>query len=184
MPYDLIGGDYVDIGDEVDLVGADYSMVGADDLQSLLAAASGARANPRMAQFARAKLAANQTLVRSQSYEKTREYPIGFDSGTTLIAAGAQASITVRPQIPFRGERLVVPSDIAGSFTIDDIRVGKNSQFVATGSVPARTFQETGVGVRLSLDTCQVSMDLVLVATNISLASARFRATMIGRAVE
>lgn len=188
-----IGDDYL-VGDELDAEsGAD------DDMSALLAAASGddylvgarrraarggLRVRPQQAAaLARVKLAQQAALVRQPAFNKSREYVIGFDS-TTTVAAAAQATITARPQVPFRGERLIVPSDIAGSFVIDDIRVGKNSQLVAAGAIPARTFEQTGVGVRLRLDTCQVSMDLILQVTNISGGALRFRASMIGLAVE
>lgn len=114
---------------------------------------------------------------------KAREYPLGFASAAA-VAAGASARITTRPQVPFRIDRLVVPSDIAGLFTIDDVKVGKNSQFAAEGAVPARIFQENGVGVTLKGDTAQVSMDVTISVTNISGAAATFRAAIIGPAVE
>jgi len=122
-------------------------------------------------------------LLHERAPTKSREYPLGFVS-TTAVAAGASARITTRPQVPFRIDRLVVPSDIAGLFTIDDVKVGKNSQFAAEGSVPARIFQENGVGVCLKGDTAQISMDVTLSVTNISGAAATFRAAIIGPAVE
>jgi hypothetical protein len=94
------------------------------------------------------------------------------------------ASITTRPQVPFRLDRLVVPSDLAGLFTIDDVKVGKNSQFAAEGAVPARIFQENGVGVCLKGDTAQISMNVTIRVTNISGAASMFRAAVIGPAVE
>jgi hypothetical protein len=122
-------------------------------------------------------------LLHDRSPTKSREYPLGFAS-LTAIAAGASARITARPQVPFRIDRLVVPSDLAGLFTIDDVKVGKNSQFAAEGSLPARIFQENAVGVCLKGDTAQISMDVTLNVTNISGAAAFFRAGIIGPAVE
>lgn len=114
---------------------------------------------------------------------KVREFTLGFDSATT-IAPGATAQIIQSPQVPFKGSRLVVPSDIAGLFLILDLRVGKNSQFVAAGAVPARVYAENGVSVTLSLDTAQVSQQIVLSVQNFSGAAARFTAALIGTAVE
>jgi hypothetical protein len=128
-------------------------------------------------------LARNSVLTQEQDPTKAREYPLGFVSAAA-VAAGASVDIIAQPQVVFRGERLIVPSDIAGGFVIDDIKVGKNSQFASSGAVPARTFDEQGVGVRLRLDTAQISQQIVLSVTNIGGAPAIFRATLIGTAVE
>lgn len=122
-------------------------------------------------------------LLKERAPSKSREYPLGFASDAP-VAAGASASITTRPQVPFRLDRLVVPSDLAGLFTIDDVKVGKNSQFAAEGAVPARIFQENGVGVCLKGDTAQISMNVTIRVTNISGAASMFRAAVIGPAVE
>lgn len=122
-------------------------------------------------------------LLDTRGATKAREYPLGFASTTPVIAGGSQR-ITTRPQVPFRVDRLVVPSDIAGLFVIDDVKVGKNSQFAAEGAVPARVFQENGVGVTLKGDTAQVSMDVTLSVSNVSGAPSVFRAAIIGPAVE
>ena len=108
---------------------------------------------------------------------------MGFDSVAT-IAAGASATLTQRPQIIFRPERIVVPAAVAAFFQINDVRVGKNSQLVSAGAIPAATFAETAFGVRLKMDTVQISQDLILQVTNIDVAARRFLAAMIGESVE
>ncbi len=129
------------------------------------------------------KLAASSLLTRTAAPTKAREYPLGFLSDAQ-IAAGAQVRVISRPQIVFRGERLIIPSDIAGQFSINDIIVGKTSQKVSTTPVPGRVFDERGVGVRMAMDTAQISQDIVLDVTNIGGAAATFRAAIIGAAVE
>lgn len=123
------------------------------------------------------------TLLKKTAPTKSREFPIGFDSVTT-IAAGATATLTQRPQIIFRPERIVVPASVAAFFTIQDVRVGKNSQLVSAGAIPAATFSETAFGVRLKLDTVQISQDLILIVVNIDVAARRFLAAIIGESVE
>jgi hypothetical protein len=88
------------------------------------------------------------------------------------------------PQIVFRPERLVIPSDIAGQFLVNQIIVGKNPQQVSADPIPGRVFDERGVGVRLSMDTAQISQQITLNVTNIGGAPAVFRAAMIGPSVE
>lgn len=122
-------------------------------------------------------------LLREQAPIRAREYPLGFDS-VNNIGAGATVPVTQQPQILFRSERLVVPSDIAGQFLITELLCGKDNMFAASGPVHARTFDERAVGVRLSLATSQVSQQIVMRVQNIGGAPARFFATMIGTAVE
>ncbi len=75
------------------------------------------------------------TLVRQSAPTKSRALVIGF---TQLgIAATASATVTQRPQVLFRPQRIVVPGSLAPSFTVDDVRVGNKSQFISAGAVPA-----------------------------------------------
>lgn len=180
---DIIGADLALAG--VDLVGAEESdaqvlkqlILNARAVPNLKAAMAGQQNN-----VLRALAERNASALVAREPQKSREFPLGFPE--TDIPAGATREVIVQPQIPFRGERLVIPSDIAGLFSIDDIRVGKNSQFVASSPIPARTFSEVGVGVGLHLDTAQVSQQIVLRVRNISGQDATFRAALIGRAVE
>lgn len=129
------------------------------------------------------KLAAQGVIVRQQQALVARTYPVGFDSGAA-IAANASLTITVQPQVLFRSERFIVPSDIAGQFLINDIKCGKDSMYAATGPVHARTFDERGVDCGLMLATSQVSQQISVNVTNIGGAPQRFFATMLGKAIE
>jgi hypothetical protein len=122
-------------------------------------------------------------LLSTQGPTKAREYPMGLESAAP-VGAGGSANVTSRPQVPFRVDRVVVPSDIAGLFVLTDLKVGKNSQFVSEQPVPARIFQENGVGVTLKGDTAQISQNVTMAVMNISGAASMFRAAVIGPAVE
>lgn len=190
----MLGGQvvYYDIGndDDLDLESGWLEIAGDDEVEDLLAVSGaqalvGARAKARqkLSRNAALGMAKNKALLQTRGPTKARYYPLGIPA--TVIAAGAAATITVRPQVPFRAQRFVVPSDIAGSFTIGDIRVGKNSQFVTADAIPARAFQEdASSGIELGFDTAQVSQDISIVANNISLAAQTFRAMFMGSAVE
>jgi hypothetical protein len=90
----------------------------------------------------------------------------------------------VQPQVIFRPERLVVPSNLAIDFLITDIKVGKNSQLVSTGALPAVMFTEVAFGVRLKMDTCQISMFVTISVTNQNPAARNFQGGIVGPAVE
>jgi len=78
----------------------------------------------------------------------------------------------------------VIPSDIAGALLVNDLKVGKNSQFATQGPVPARVYSEFGVGVDMNLDTAQISQQISLNVTNTSGAAVTFNAAILGTAVE
>lgn len=179
------------------LAGADPDLArllataGMDELTAIDAARSGytaimgqdAAADAALEAMKAQIMARNAVLTTEQVPTRAREYPLGFVSAAP-VAAGGTVDIVAQPQVVFRGERLIVPSDIAGGFVINDLKVGKNSQFASSNPIPARTFDEQGVGVRLVLDTAQISQQIVLTVTNIGGAPTTFRATLIGSAVE
>jgi len=92
--------------------------------------------------------------------------------------------IVSRPQICFRGERLVIPSTIAQHFSIIDIKVGNRSQLANSTALPAMTFCENAIGVRLALDTAVVAQDIALVVENDSRDEQTFTAALIGTAIQ
>jgi hypothetical protein len=121
-------------------------------------------------------------ILQDTNPTKSREYILGFDS--TSVPGATSANITKRPQVIFRPERVIIPSSVGVDFQVLDIKVGKNSQFSASGEVPAVVFAETAFGVRLKMDTAQVSMDVTISVRNTNAAQRNFTAAIIGPAVE
>ncbi len=102
---------------------------GGDELEALdrlaIMGADGDPANnPLMAQVIAQKLAQGSLLTRDAHPSKARDYVLGINS-VAAIAAGAPGTAVSFPQIVFRPERFVVPSDIAGQFLISQIIIGK-----------------------------------------------------------
>jgi hypothetical protein len=121
-------------------------------------------------------------LLRGVPPRNSREYALGL--GSTSVSGSSSANINVQPQVIFRPERLVVPSNLAVDFLITDIKVGKNSQLVSTGALPAVMFTEVAFGVRLKMDTCQISMFVTISVTNQNPAARNFQGGIVGPAVE
>lgn len=121
-------------------------------------------------------------LLRSVTPRSSREYALGL--GSTSVAGASSANINVQPQVIFRPERLVVPSNVAVDFLITDIKVGKNSQLASTGALPAVMFTETAFGVRLKMDTAQISMFVTISVTNQNANARNFQGGLVGPAVE
>jgi len=161
-----------------DIIGALPQIVTGQDINSQALALSQAAQSSIQQQLA----ARHAAMVVPRQATKSREYPLGFP--TTTIKAGTTTTVSAQPQVPFRGRRLVIPSDIAGSVLINDVKVGKNSMFPTSNPVPGRTFTELGVGVDLNLDTAQISQLVSLNVSNTSLADITFNAALIGTAVE
>lgn len=169
-----------------DIMGNGDRLIGDDAIDALLAVSGddAVETTSAVREQAMAQILARKGLVLRESQPtKSRVFPLGFESATTILG-GASASITSRPQVIFKGQRLVVPSDVAGQFVLDDVKVGKDSQFVAEGSIPARVLQENAVDVAFELDTAQISQDITISVTNIGGAPATFRAALIGQAAE
>ncbi len=115
--------------------------------------------------------------------DKAREQFLGLDSVTT-IAAAATVNVTSRPQVTFRPDRLVIAATVAASFLINSFFIGRNNQSIGNVAVPAEAFTQGAFGVRLKLDTAQISQDVVLNVTNTSAGALRFNAVLIGPSVE
>lgn len=114
-----------------------------------------------------------------------REFSLGFSQ--TAISTTGSTNVVSRPQVTFRGERLVCPSiasgggsTVAAGFLINDIKVGNRSQLAAATTLPCQAFVETAVGVRLSLDTAAIAQDITLIVSNIQAAAATFLAILFG----
>jgi len=173
---ELLDGDD-DAGKEA-FVGDDS---GDDVLGALLAKKQNGNKKAMMRDLLRRRVQAG-TLMRSVSPRSSREYALGL--GSTVVGGNSSANINVQPQVIFRPERLVVPSNIAMDFLITDIKVGKNSQLVSTGALPAVMFTENAFGVRLKMDTAQISMFVTISVTNQSPNARNFQGGLVGPAVE
>lgn len=160
-------------GDDDDMldVSAGYqTIMGRDDVDPLTKLAIARR------------LAQQAVVTRPMEFTKGRQTPIGL--GPDLVAAGAILTIITSPQIVFRPERFVVPSDIAGLFSLVDLKIGKNSQLASQNEIPCRTFDERGVGVTLKCDTAQISQQISVTVRNTSGAAATFTGCLIGESIE
>jgi hypothetical protein len=198
MAYgDIVGYDEI-IGalDELDSLdrgrhGTGATLAIGDEIERLMSAAGAADSMPsKLQRLAQTMRMAREVDPRAVSVvdrpaTRRREYPLGFESTTVGgILPGNGEVVRADPQISFRGERFVVPSDISLFFSIEDIIIGKNSQFVSSGPVPASTFSEVAVGVRLNLDTANVGNLISIRVRNIGPDPLVFRATLIGTGVE
>ncbi len=111
-----------------------------------------------------------------------RQFPIGFRFEN--IAPNDEEDIEVKPQVYFRGERLAIPPSIARFFDILDIKVGKDSQLAATGTMPGESFSAHAVGVRMELDTAKPGIVITIRVRNVDTAPHDFKAVLYGAVLE
>jgi hypothetical protein len=191
MPHGYMGyGDIV--GGADDIIG--YDIATGNEVDALLgamiatgaapAAAAAALAAPGASAASHALAMRHAAMMKPRTMTRSREYTCGFASAPVAIAAATTSVLKAQPQVPFKPRRLIIPSDVAGALTINNIIVGKNPGLVSADPVSARAFTELGVGVDLNLDTAQISQTISLSLTNQSGASVSVTPTLIGTAME
>ena len=120
--------------------------------------------------------------VVPQASRGPRQWAIGF--GPTPVNGNATLQQQRRPENIFRGDRLVIPATVGPNFSIQDLKVGKNSQFVDPNPIPAEAFAENAVNVAMSLDTCNVGQSITILALNTTANAATFKATLFGLSID
>jgi hypothetical protein len=169
------------------LVGAPTQLVGANVYghqvhgRRMYVGANGAGAPPDFIQQPATPMMGaipSGPVVVDPGYRAMRRYPIGF--GPLLVGAGTTLSITAQPQELFRPSRLVVPSTIAASFLINDLKIGMDSMLLSSNPVPAVMFIETAVDTWLGLSTATIGQLITLTVTNFTANSANFLAGLAG----
>jgi hypothetical protein len=125
---------------------------------------------------------ASGALRRSVAPRSARDYALGL--GSTSIAGRSSARINVKPQVSFRPERLMVPSWLAMDFLVTDLKIGRKSQLVPKGAIPAVMLTENAFGVRLRMDTAHPSMFITISVANLNRSARNFQGAIIGPAVE
>lgn len=177
---DILGDGFVGEDDAAGIRGID-ALVGAYKALKAQGTSKAARQADSVKALISKRVEAG-SIVRDVNPSKSREYVVGFD--VTPVAGLGTQTIPKQPQVLFRPERIIVPSNVAFDFMISDVKIGKNSQFTASGEVSAVTFIESAFGVRLKMDTCQISMQIILSVRNLSANDRNFMASIIGPAVE
>jgi hypothetical protein len=167
--------------DSGDDAGSQFVGDGTDGDSDSMGARKRKPSSPQQQAMLRRRVAAG-SLLRTLPPRTSREFVIGL--GSTSLPPLSSANISVQPQVIFRPERIVIPSVIAADFLITDIKVGKNSQLVSPGAIPAFVFAENAFGVRLKMDTAQIAQFITVSVTNQNAGSRNFQGAIIGPAVE
>ena len=99
----------------------------------------------------------------------------------TVLTAAQTVDIAAYPQRGFRPHRLVVPSTLGVLFKINDIKVGQETQYVASGAVYGECFSEVAVAVTLKGTKANLGNNIILNVTNRDAANSQtFSAMLLG----
>lgn len=112
---------------------------------------------------------------------RAREQVLGLPR--TSVASNATEEVLSRPEITFRPSRLLIGSNIADQFLINDIKVGNVSQLPNTDPIPALGYIETAVGTAMALDTCNIGQSISVDVTNVSACTLDFTGAFWGTAL-
>jgi len=122
-----------------------------------------------------------------RAFTKARELPLGFSIGAIKKGgspeSASSAIMQAQPQVIFRGRRLFVVPSRPNVIIVQDLKVGKDSQFVACAPVPAEMFGPLSYGSDMNLDTAQVSMIISLFVASIGKKKATVTAGLIGTSI-
>lgn len=112
-----------------------------------------------------------------------RRLPMGLET-KGLVAAGSTGDASSDPQVPFRMERFIVPSDIAAFFRISELSIGADNMLASPStSLPARGFDEEATQVLMGLDTNDPGTTIDIKVINITLVPYQFTSLALGVAV-
>lgn len=99
----------------------------------------------------------------------------------TTFTASQTLDVNAFPQRGFKPHRLVVPSTLGPLFKINDIKVGQETQFVASGTIYGECFSEVAVAVYLKGTPARLGNNIVLNVTNRDTVNSQvFSAMLMG----
>jgi len=170
--YELIGEDEDESDDDAILNALAISGTGSSEIIGAVKAAKKAKITKALVKAAQK----NSGAVIQRDLNRRRRFPLGVvpTSVTTV------ANIPAAPQNLFRGERCVVPSDIAFDFGVTDIKVGNTSQFVQNVEVPAVIFSEVAINTGIYFDTAEIGNQLSMSVRNKTGVAIEFSAAFLG----
>jgi hypothetical protein len=162
-----MANEYQDLVDQ--LVSGDTSMHGAVGLSEIVGAMQeiigAGGVDDKLAELARIR-AAGGVGVKDVDRNKMRIQPAAF--ANTAVTAATKVTLSIQPQRLIQIHSLVIPSMLNGLFDVNDIRVGQQTQFITSGSVPGAAFSEVADGERnkIKLDSADIGHIVAIDVTN------------------
>lgn len=96
------------------------------------------------------------------------------------FTAGQTKAVSSSPQKRNVPQRIVVSQTVANNFVLSDIRVGVEPVLATTQNLSMAIFVQDSTAPNFRAVVCEVGMDFTVEVTNVTGASARFTATVVG----
>jgi hypothetical protein len=176
--YEIMGYDEDELeGDEFEIMGDDDDdELEGDELEGDF------YGNELMGRRRRRRKRRGRRRVKRRGYSRERGLLLGFDS--QAIAIGATVDFPANPQVPFRAKRTLIGATVIATLLVEDIKVGKNSQFVTAGGFPAVGFAGNTFDQSIKFDTAYPGIDITVTITNNDPAVNTTAVGMFGVAAE
>jgi hypothetical protein len=170
-----IGGDFDSLGDVLgddEMAGDELGDVLGDELSGLDSDQLGAVR--RILRRSR-----RRNTARGDRTMANRIYDLGL--GSVTIAAGAVGQLTGAPAIRFRVDRLFLVPTAPGLLLLD-VKAGIVSQSVGGAGSPVESFSPQAIGARMSGQTLDPAVPVILTISNPTLAAITISGNIIGKA--
>jgi hypothetical protein len=182
-PYDLLGD--LEIEGDDDMLGALASAMSRVAAKRPTAPARRpmAMATRQPAPVAQVTQVGNARVVASGP-TKSKRLLLPIDTGAVAIAGGATVTIPLNSSQTFRATQMRLDPVAAPAWLITDVKIGRKSQFLGAGAVPATVFNANNPDCNVDFDTAQANEPLQLILTNNSNAPSRLTGALIGETLE
>ncbi len=123
----------------------------------------------------------NRHHHRPQHHVELKEFLQPLPIPETSFTSSQTQDVAAYPQRGFKPHRLVVPSTLGPLFKINDIKVGQETQYVASGTIYGECFSEVAVSVVLKGTPARLGNNIILNVTNRDAANSQtFSAMLLG----
>jgi len=189
MSYDLIGQEEIvgydeivgayddddddddddDVGAVIRRAGQKLALAGRQPTQKrlLMQVAKDARRQRVVHDDIQAMRRQNAVGVASRRPSRWMELPAGLASVGTIAAGGNQTIVITAPLL-WKPDRLFIPSNLGGNFTLDVLQVALQSWMLTAAPINCGIFGQDATNNEFRLDTLQIGQQLVMRFTNIS----------------
>jgi len=98
------------------------------------------------------------------------EQMLGFENIPASIPVGATVTVNATPENIAKLTRLFIPSSVASSVVVIDVKIGQKSQLLGSGAIPGLVFSEVSTNNRINGDTCYIRQPVKLTFQNVGLS--------------
>lgn len=105
-----------------------------------------------------------------------------FGFGVTNIAAGATATVTLRPKRPFKPQKLLLPSTVIG-LLITSADIGGTNMFANDAGIPTELFSEVSTAPQLDWITVEPAVGIEFTIRNPTGVQLAFSGSLYGTQV-